>query len=82
MSPLLTLPGRGTRLKGHADAIELVADLKARGIELRCCCSVRHPGRESYVAELLELAKARGVAERLAISAPREDVRDVYAISA
>ena len=28
--PLVTLPGRGTRLKGHADAIELVAALEAR----------------------------------------------------
>ena len=81
--PLLTLPGRGTRLKGHADAIELVADLKARGIEVALLLLGAHQaGRESYIAELLELAKTRGVAGRLAISPPRDDVRDVYAISA
>jgi glycosyltransferase involved in cell wall biosynthesis len=81
--PLLTLPGRGTRLKGHADAIELVADLKARGIEVALLLLGAHQaGRESYIAELENLAKARGVADRLAISAPRDDVRDVYAISA
>lgn len=81
--PLLTLSGRGTRLKGHADAIELVADLKARGIEVALLLLGAHqPGRESYIAELEALARARGVADRLAISAPRDDVRDVYAISA
>lgn len=82
-APLLTLPGRGTRLKGHADAIELVADLKARGIIVSLLLLGAHQqGREAYIAELQALATARGVADRLAISAPRDDVRDVYAISA
>jgi len=81
-APLLTLPGRGTRLKGHADAIELVADLKARGIIVGLLLLGAHqPGREAYIAELQALSEARGVADRLAISAPRDDVRDVYAIS-
>lgn len=82
-APLLTLPGRGTRLKGHADAIELVADLKARGIDTRLLLlGARQVGREAYVAELEQLAAARGVADRLAISAQRDDARDVYACSA
>ena len=80
--PLLTLPGRGTRLKGHADAIELVADLKARGIEVGLLLLGAHQaGREAYIAELEQLAATRGVTDRLAISAPRDDVRDIYAIS-
>ncbi|MGH8171742.1 MAG: glycosyltransferase [Rhodanobacteraceae bacterium] len=81
--PLLTLPGRGTRLKGHADAIELVADLKMRGIDVGLLLLGAHqPGREAYIAELEQLAVARGVNDRLAISAPRDDVCDIYAISA
>ena len=80
--PLLTLPGRGTRLKGHADAIELVADLKARGIVVGLLLLGAHQqGREAYIAELQALAEKRGVADRLAISAPRDDVRDVYAVT-
>ncbi|HJT97950.1 MAG TPA: glycosyltransferase, partial [Rhodanobacteraceae bacterium] len=80
--PLLTLPARGTRLKGHADAIDLVADLKARGIEVALFLLGAHqPGRERYILELQEHAMARDVFERLAISAPRDDVRDIYAIS-
>lgn len=82
-APLLTLPGRGTRLKGHADAIELVADLKARGIDSRLLLlGARQVGREAYIAELEQLAVARGVADRIAISAQRDDARDVYACSA
>ncbi|WP_426687877.1 glycosyltransferase [Rhodanobacter ginsengiterrae] len=82
-APLLTLPGRGTRLKGHHDAIELLADLKRRGIEARLLLlGVIEPGREAYVAELRELIRLRGVTSQVVLSPPRDDVRDVYAISA
>jgi glycosyltransferase involved in cell wall biosynthesis len=82
-APLLTLPARGTRLKGHHDAIELVADLKQRGIETRLLLlGVIEPGREAYVAELQERIKARGIGSQVVMSAPREDVRDIYAMSA
>jgi glycosyltransferase involved in cell wall biosynthesis len=81
--PLLTLPGRGTRLKGHADAIVLLAGLVARGQDCRLLLlGAREPGREAYVAELEALAKQRGVADRIAITVPRNDVREIYAISA
>ncbi|MDE2247178.1 MAG: glycosyltransferase [Pseudomonadota bacterium] len=82
-APLLTLPGRGTRLKGHADAIELLADLKRRGIEARLLLlGVIEPGREAYVAELKELIRLRGVTSQVVLSPPRHDVRDIYAVSA
>jgi len=82
-APLMTLPGRGTRLKGHADAIELVSDLKARGIPTRLLLlGARQEGREAYIAELEQLAAARGVSDWIAISAQRDDARDVYAASA
>ncbi len=81
-APLLTLPGRGTRLKGHAEAIELVAALKSRGIAVRLLLlGVVETGREAYRAELRDLAAARGVADAVAMTPPRSDVRDIYAIS-
>ncbi len=81
-APLLTLPGRGTRLKGHADAIRLIADLKARAIPARLLLlGVRQAGREAYVAELERLAAELGVADWVAMSAQRDDTRDVYAAS-
>ncbi|RDS80638.1 glycosyltransferase [Dyella psychrodurans] len=82
-APLLTLPGRGTRLKGHRDAIELVAELKQRGIETRLLLlGVIEPGREAYISELGDLIKARGIASQVVMTQPREDVRDIYAMSA
>lgn len=82
-APLLTLAARGTRLKGHHDAIELLAELKRRGIEARLLLlGVIEPGREAYVTELRELIRARGVASQVVLTPPRDDIRDVYAVSA
>ncbi|HET9034278.1 MAG TPA: glycosyltransferase [Dokdonella sp.] len=81
-APLLTLPARGTRLKGHADGIELLADLKDRGVEARLLLlGAREPGREAYIAELEALAEKLDVANHLVISAQRADVREVMAVS-
>ena len=79
---LLTLPGRGTRLKGHHDAIQLLSELVSRGFDARLLLlGAREPGREAYIAELQQLTLQRGVADRVVISAPRNDVREIYAIS-
>jgi glycosyltransferase involved in cell wall biosynthesis len=80
--PLLTLPARGTRLKGHHDAIELLADLKRRGVEARLLLlGVVEPGREAYVEELRELIRLRGVTSQVVLTPPRADVHDIYAVS-
>ncbi|HEX7914443.1 glycosyltransferase [Rudaea sp.] len=80
--PLLTLPGRGTRLKGHRDAVELLAALRARGVNAGLLLlGAREAGRETYIEEVEALARERGVADRLAITPPRSDVREVHAIS-
>ena len=79
---LLTLPGRGTRLKGHADAIELLAGLTARGLDCRLLLvGAREAAREAYVAELEALAAQRGVAQCVVITPPRSDMREIYAVS-
>ncbi len=81
-APLLTLPGRGTRLKGHADAIHLIASLRERGVDARLLLlGVVEAGREAYLSELRMLAKTQGVADIVAFSPPRSDVRDVFAVS-
>ena len=82
-APLLTLPGRGTRLKGHADAIALIAGLRARGVDARLLLlGVIEAGREAYVAELRALARERGVFDSVVFTSPRPDVRDIFAESA
>ncbi len=81
-APLLTLPARGTRLKGHHDAIRLLADLKLRGIEARLLLlGVIEPGREDYLAELQELIRFCGVTSQVVLTPTRSDVRDIFAIS-
>jgi glycosyltransferase involved in cell wall biosynthesis len=79
----LTLPGRGTRLKGHAEALHLLAGLAARGSDARLLLlGADEPGRERYLDELRSLAAQLGVLERLAISRARADVAAVQAASA
>ena len=81
-APLLTLPGRGTRLKGHADAIRLIASLRERGVDARLLLlGVVEAGREAYLREMQALAHTLGVADIVAFSPPRSDVRDVFAVS-
>lgn len=80
---LLTLPGRGTRLKGHADAISLLAALRGEGLDARLLLlGADEPGRAAYLDALRAQAEALGVRPWLAISPPRADVAAVYAVSA
>ncbi|WP_266158195.1 glycosyltransferase [Dyella silvatica] len=82
-APVLTLPGRGTRLKGHHDAIALLAELKRRGIDARLLLlGVIEPGREAYVQELRELIAASDLSSQVVLTPARTDVRDIYAVSA
>lgn len=80
---LMSLPARGTRLKGHADAIDLLARLRDAGVDARLLLlGVVEPGREAYLAELATQASALGVSHALEFSPPRADVREVMAASA
>lgn len=79
---LMLLPGRGTRLKGHASAIELLADLRQAGVDARLCLfGAAEPGREKYLAELASLAQRLNVADVLAITPPRADIREAYSLA-
>lgn len=80
--PLMLLPGRGTRLKGHATAIELLARLHAAGCDARLMLlGAEEESRSDYLDELREQARRLGVAQSLAISPPRNDVRELMSIS-
>lgn len=79
---ILTLPGRGSRLKGHVDAIGLLASLRERGIDAALLLlGVLESDRGHYVQEIKDLAIAREVADFVVCAAARDDVREVYAIS-
>jgi glycosyltransferase involved in cell wall biosynthesis len=76
---MLLMPGRGTRLKGHAAAIELLAGLRAAGVDAWLWLpGAREEGRESYLAELEAQAQALGVREQLRIDPPVVDMAAAY----
>ncbi len=80
--PLLLLPGRGTRLKGHADAIALLASLRRDGRDARLWMpGAREAGRAAYIAELEREAAQAGVADALAITPATSAIADAYAAS-
>jgi glycosyltransferase involved in cell wall biosynthesis len=79
---LLLLPDRGTRLKGHHDALDLLASLRADGLDARLwLLGVEQRGREDYLAELRARIAALGLDAFVATSAPRADIAQAYAAS-
>ncbi len=79
---LLTLPGRGTRLKGHRAALQLLASLRQGEVDARLLLlGAEQAGRERYLAELSRYAQALGVADYWQACPSRADVADVYAVS-
>lgn len=80
--PLLLLAGRGTRLKGHADALALLAQLRAGGSDARLWMpGAREAGRERYIAELERDAAQAGIADAVAITPPTSAIAQAYAAS-
>ncbi len=79
---LLTLPGRGTRLKGHTTALELLAAVRGRGVDARLLLlGADQPGRERYLDELRRRAGELGLEGCWLATTSRSDVREVYAVS-
>lgn len=80
--PLLLLPGRGTRLKGHHDGLRLLAQLRGQGQDARLWLpGAREPGREGYLKELDTLAASLGVGEAVAFTEPTTRIAEAYAAS-
>ncbi|WP_299344380.1 glycosyltransferase [uncultured Pseudoxanthomonas sp.] len=80
--PLLLLPGRGTRLKGHQEALTLLGKLRDQGIDARLWMpGTREHGREQYVIDLETEARRAGFADALAITPPTAEIARAYAAS-
>ena len=79
---LLLMPGRGTRLKGHVTAIELLAGLRAAGVESRLwLLGTLEPGREAYVSQLRDRARELAVEPWVSIDPPTRRMASAYARS-
>jgi glycosyltransferase involved in cell wall biosynthesis len=71
---LLLLPGRGTRLKGHAHGIALLAALKTDATLALFCPGAKEPHRAAYIGELERLASSFGVQDRVVFAPARSDL--------
>jgi len=79
---LLLMPGRGTRLKGHAAAIALLTGLVAQGVDAKLWLpGALESGRERYLDELRALAQQSGMLPRIVISEPISAMREAYALA-
>ncbi|TYT25885.1 glycosyltransferase family 4 protein [Luteimonas viscosa] len=80
--PLLLLPGRGTRLKGHMDAIVLLAALRVHGVDARLWMpGALQEGRKAYGAELRRRALEAGVDHAIAITPATGAIAEAFAAS-
>ncbi|MEL1262944.1 glycosyltransferase [Pseudoxanthomonas putridarboris] len=78
--PLLLLPGRGTRLKGHADALRLLATVRRAGHDARLWLpGAREAGREAYLLELEAECARLGIADAVAFTPPTPEIARAYA---
>ena len=79
---MLLLPGRGTRLKGHSDALVLLAALRAEGRDARLWSpGSREDDRARYLGELRALAAQLGISDVVAFTPPTNAIADAYAAS-
>lgn len=79
---LLLLPARGTRLKGHRSALDLLQALRREGVDARLLLAgVVQPGRAAYVEALRAQARRLGVHTAVAFSEPLARRREMYAMA-
>ena len=81
--PLLLLPGRGTRLKGHADALALLARAARRRPRCAPVAARRARSRPRGLHRRTRSARPRtlGIAEAIAFTAPTDAIARAYAAS-
>lgn len=76
------LPGRITRLKGHADFFDLLSGLRAQGHEVHgLVVGDTHPKKRAYLEELRALASEKGLQDAVTFTGHRSDVREIMAVS-
>lgn len=75
---VLALPGRLTRLKGHADFIALIRELRAQHPEVHgLIVGGAEAKKAAYAEELKAAVQAAGLAGHISFTGHRNDLRDV-----
>ncbi len=79
---VLLLPGRITRLKGHADFFKIIAALKQQGVPVHgLVAGDTHEKKRAYLDELRALVFALGIQDDITFLGHRSDIREVMSVS-
>jgi glycosyltransferase involved in cell wall biosynthesis len=79
---VITLPGRLTRLKNHADFLHILARLRERGLAVKgLVVGGEDPRRRAYAREIHAMTSALGLDSHLVFTGQRNDMREIYAVS-
>jgi len=79
---VITLPGRLTRLKNHADFLHTLAALRARGRSVKgLIVGDEDPKRRAYAREIHRIAADLGLTDHVHFTGHRNDMREIYAVS-
>jgi glycosyltransferase involved in cell wall biosynthesis len=79
---VLLLPGRGTRLKGHHTALQLLARLRQSGMNVcLLCVGASQSGREAYLDELKHLANDLNIRDAVYFTEPQSEMAQVYLLA-
>jgi glycosyltransferase involved in cell wall biosynthesis len=80
--PVLLLPGRITRLKGHEDFFRLIKALRLAGVPAHgLVAGDTHPKKRAYLDELRGLVASLGLHDAITFLGHRSDIREVMAVS-
>jgi glycosyltransferase involved in cell wall biosynthesis len=79
---LVTLPGRITRLKGHEDFIELIAQLKRCGLPVHgLIVGGASSSKKRYLESLRDRVRSMGLDADISFTGQRDDLKNILAIS-
>ncbi|MEQ9449312.1 MAG: glycosyltransferase family 4 protein [Rhodospirillaceae bacterium] len=80
-APVIMLPGRLTRIKGHHVLVDALAELARRNsgsLDIRCLMVGKSDGRSAYARSVLDYAAARGVGGNVHIIDDCNDIPAAY----
>jgi len=79
---LLTLPARITRWKGQEDFLQVLAALRARGLDVQgLLVGGTAPRRRRFLRQLRARARAAGLEQHVSFAGHRDDLREILSIS-
>lgn len=79
---VITLPGRLTRLKNHADFLRIIAGLHTRGRSVKgLIVGDEDPRHRAYAREIHGLVTDMGLSDHVLFTGQRNDMREIYAMS-